>query len=210
MLRFCFKLLCFRFYKKNAKEVFELRVTIFSNPSRMHYSILRRFFKKLAWTYKFLIRTSHKLSSKQGWEFAFWIFVWIARFLEQKSKSLLLLFLNEQWQRFPLLHRAKRAMKSDLLFRFGHKKIEKQGERNKLEVFSSTPTLKKSESLFRLRSFALYLLSVGSKPLLSLFLKKWQEQKSERANSQPCLYCNYQYFKMFLNNFAQVTIYGMV
>ena len=93
-------------------------------------------------------------------------------FFGAKEQIALVALFKRAMTAIPSFTQSEKSDKGDSLFRFGHKKIEKQGERNKLEVFSSTPTLKKSESLFRLRSFALYLMSVGSKPLLLLFLKK--------------------------------------
>ena len=100
----------------------------------------------------FLLTISLKLSklsslSLQGWEFNLWFSVWITCFLRAKG-----------WQEwFPLLQRARRAMKSDSLF---YKEREEQwrvipfftkSEKSNEERFPLLPRARramKSDSLF--------------------------------------------------------------
>ena len=139
----------------------------------------------------------HNMTLPQGREFALWFFVRIARFLRAKERftifkeqiTFFIFFCKERQEQFPLLQRTRRAMKSDSLFCFGHKKWKSMVKRTNLKRI----TLKKSKSIFhkeRIAPVTLYLqttfspvpLSVNSDKtdlLLSLFLKEWQEQKSK-------------------------------
>ena len=95
----------------------------------------------------------------KGWELSLWVFMWIAGFLRAK-----------EWIAFVLLF--KRAMRAISSFDLDIKG-EKQDEKNEFEVFSSMPTLKKSESLLRsslLHSFALCSFVLCSIALCSFAL----------------------------------------